>query len=252
VPSEIGGVEIATGGYAMSGRLFDERAIAFWDQLSDGGRHLTAVGGSDDHSGGAAMGKADSPIGDPTTMVYAEALSADAIIAAIRQGRTVVKLQGPDDPMVDLVAGSARLGDTVHEPRPTLTATVTGGKGLLLRFVKNGTPGDYIPVDADPFIYPLSVSAPGTGEDRYRCEVWDAAIRTVTSHLYVAAAPIDPVGTPKSGCGLDARREGRVGSALLFACLGLGLLVRRRARSVTPPCDVRRAAAPPRRRAAAM
>jgi hypothetical protein len=48
-------------------------------------------------------------------MVYATELSVPAILAGVRAGRTVVKLQGPDDPMVDLRAGdTAILGDTVR------------------------------------------------------------------------------------------------------------------------------------------
>lgn len=38
------------------------------------------------------------PIGDPTTMVFAEDLPVQAILASIASSRTVVKLQGPVDP----------------------------------------------------------------------------------------------------------------------------------------------------------
>jgi hypothetical protein len=80
------------------GKLFTPKAIEMWDALCSDGRHVAAIGGSDDHQGGVGMGAFYSPIGSPTTMVFASELSAAAIIEGIKNGRTVVKLQGPSDP----------------------------------------------------------------------------------------------------------------------------------------------------------
>lgn len=168
-PAELGAVEIATGGWAQAGQLFDEDAIALWDALCADGAHLAAVGGSDDHSAGTATGPLDSPIGSPTTMIYAESLSPTALLAGIRAGRTVVKLQGPDDPMIDLTAD----GDVV-------TAVVTGGVGSTLQLVTDGVVSEEVSVDADPFEITRKVD--GT---RVRAEVWiEDAPRTVTSHVW--------------------------------------------------------------------
>jgi len=75
--------------------LFYRDALAFWDALLDEGAHVAAIGGSDDHRAGVDLDRLQSPIGSPTTMVYADELSVAAIVAAVRAGRTVVKLEGP-------------------------------------------------------------------------------------------------------------------------------------------------------------
>ena len=55
-------------------------------------------------------------------------------------GRTVVKLQGPDDPMIELSSSQPITGDTISARTTTLRAVVTGGLGGELRFVHDGQP----------------------------------------------------------------------------------------------------------------
>jgi hypothetical protein len=187
----LGGVEIQTNGWSATGELFSVQTLAFWDRALGLGLHLAALGGSDDHSGGTST--TGTPIGSPTTMVYADALSVQAIVEAVRKGRTVVKLQGPMDPMVELRAGDALIGDTV-EAKGDIAATVTGGKGAQLRWVVDGMPEQPVAIDADPFVAKRAVTAPG----RVRAEVLvDGHPETVTSHIYFVAA--QPVVMPH-GC----------------------------------------------------
>ncbi|HEX2569474.1 MAG TPA: CehA/McbA family metallohydrolase [Polyangia bacterium] len=217
VPPEVSAIEIATVGYREFGMYFGPQAVALWDQLSAQGRHLAAVGGSDDHRAGQNLSPTQSPIGSPTTMVYADALDAASILAAIRAGRTVVKLQDPTDPMVDLTAGKSRIGDTVRARKVTLEARVTGGRGTQLRLVQNGAAAQTVDVNADPFTFRLTVTPPATGEDRWRAEIWGAGQpRTMTSHLYLVAgdgtvggcslarASAPPLATPGTIAGLGA------------------------------------------------
>ena len=195
--TSVGAVEIGTGGWDKTGALFGTQALAFWDRQLSQGSHAAAVGGSDDHSGGRATGTFDSPIGNPTTMVFAKSLSVDAIVQAIREGRTVVKLQGPADPMVELTVGDARIGDTVRSAQSTLQVKVTGGRGQTLKLLENGAVKETAEVTDDPFLVTRLVTAPGSGEVRWRGEVWvDGAPRTVSSHLWFA--PPEPM---KPGCG---------------------------------------------------
>lgn len=230
-PEQIQALELQNGAYSITGTLFYRRAVQFWEALLDRGGRVAAIGGSDDHGAGEGMGAFTSPIGSPTTMVHAEALSASAIVQAVREGRTVVKLEGPDDPMVELFAGDARIGDTVRAPSVELRAVVTGGEGATLRFLRNGSAyGDSIVVDADPFEATLTVAAPG-GEvdDRWRAELRiDGSPRVVTSHIWVAATsePLVDGGVDSSpmseGCGCRAAGAARsLPPALLFAVLGL-------------------------------
>ncbi|MCC6874701.1 MAG: PHP domain-containing protein [Sandaracinaceae bacterium] len=198
----IDAIEIATGGWRQSSFLFTPRAIDFWDARCATGRHLAAIGGSDDHRAGVDLGATGSPIGDPTTMVYASELSAGGIVDAVRAGRTVVRLQGPGDPMLELTANDAMVGDTVDAPQVTLRARVTGGAGTRLRFVHNGERLSAVPVASDPFETTLVVSAPylASGPDRWRAELVEGRdLRVVTSHVWIAPQP----GSPPDA-GLDA------------------------------------------------
>lgn len=188
------GVEIATGGWKAAGHLFDADAIKFWDAMLDKGSHATAMGGSDDHRAGTGTGAFDSPIGSPTTMVLADELSAAAIVDGVRHGRTVVKLQGPEDPMLELTAGSAVVGDAVSGNEVTLGAKVTGGKDMQVRFVRNGSPQGPIAVTADTFEAKLVVRP--AGPERWRAEVVYAGHpQVVTGHLWLTPGP------PARGCG---------------------------------------------------
>ena len=196
----IDAVEIATGGWMQSGLFFSEAAIAFWDSLCAEGHHIAAIGGSDDHSGGDASGMFASPIGDPTTMVFASELSVAGIVAGVKAGRTVVKLQGPGDPMVELTTDPPLAGDSAKGELVRVRARVTGGAGQSVRFVQNGAPVGLVEVDADPFETTLDVTPPASGETRVRAEVLvDYAPRTVTSHVWLSHGEGGPMGTGGSG-----------------------------------------------------
>lgn len=203
----IDAVEIGTGDILKPGGFFSDRAVAFWDALCDAGGRPAAVGGSDDHSGGQAAGALDSPIGSPTTLVFAETLSVDALLAGVRAGDTVVKLHGPDDPMVDFRAPPP------DAPR-TLGAVITGGRGFTARFVRDGVPGPDVEIDADPFTLSATDDAAAGTEARWRVEVRQGGKRrTVTSHRYIVAAdaPAEPpadAASPRADAA--AARDARV------------------------------------------
>ena len=243
----VNAVEIGTGGQMQGGVLFTPGAIKFWEGLLGKGRHVAAIGGSDDHLAGKGTGRRDSPIGDPTTLIFAEELSAAAILAGLQNGRTVVKLQGPADPMIELGSGDLRVGDTLSGRSAILTARITGGLGTSARFVTNGTPEDAVVIDADPFILKKDVTASaaanqgtaGSGEDRFRVEVIvDNQPRTVTSPVYFRYDPSgpDPVGErehrAEAGCSAgkflpDGKSQGSRG-AFAGSCLAALLLIIRR------------------------
>lgn len=218
--AQLSAVEIQTGGYDKTGALFFARAITFWEVLLRRGLHLAPIGGSDDHRGGTGTGPFDSPIGSPTTMVYATELSAEAIVAAVKAGRTVVKLQGPADPMVDLTAGEARVGDTLKVETAALAARVTGGRGAQLRWVVDGeVERELVTIDSDDFELSATLAAPAQGEKRVRAELLvGGAVRVVTGHLWLA-----PPDAPKS-CSCTAASA----APLLLSLLALRLASRRR------------------------
>ena len=128
-------------------------------------------------------------------------------------GRTVVKLQGPDDPMVVLDAEPEADGDTVTAENVTFTATVTGAEGASVRFVLDGEPEAEIAVDADPFVATLELTPKDAG--RVRAEVVvDDHPRVVTSHIWLEAPVVSEGGC---GCGGDGS-----GALLLFGMWATG------------------------------
>jgi hypothetical protein len=231
---EVSAMELITGPYAVTGTLFTPQVIERWDALLDQGLHIGAVGGSDDHTAGMGTSTTQSPIGSPTTMVYADELSEAAVREAIRAGHTVVKLRGNDDPMVDLTAatadgGVARVGDTVTGVgRARLSAHVTGGAGSFLELWRDGVKLETVPVGGDDatldFDYPVT-GAP----ERYRVEIIAGAGRaTVTSHLWIDG---DPALDDGGGCGCRASAPSSVAPiALAILVLASSRWPRRRRR----------------------
>src|SRR5690606_11546423 len=144
--------------------------------------------------------------------------------AGIRSGRTVVMLEGPDDPMVELTASVALAGDVVAAASPTLIARVTGGAGGELVFFADGVEVARMPIPSDDFTGELATEAPATGQKRVRAEVWiDDAPRSVTSHLWLVTAE-------EEGCGCRVAGAPSRGGPLfvLLGGLALGLFARRR------------------------
>jgi hypothetical protein len=232
-PIDVDAVEIANGGWSEVGSAFDERSITFWTDLCRGGHPIAALGGSDDHRAGAETDALGSPIGDPTTLVFADALDAASILEGIRQGRTVVKLQGPGDPMVELDADAPISASQVKAVVAHLSARVTGGTGTQLRFVHDGERLPPIEVTSDPFTATQDApAAEDGGESFWRAEVWtDGHPITVTSHLWIVRPDAVPL-TPEvsSGCACDQPGRAAGGPlALTFAALTLIAARRRRA-----------------------
>lgn len=198
-------MEIATGGLLQNGGLLTWSAIDLWESLVADGRRLAAIGGSDDHRAGIGLQVFQSPVGDPTTLVWADELSIDGILAGVASGRTVVKLQGPDDPFVELLVAQGEV-----------SARITGGTGQTLRWWVDGVRGDAIPVDADPF--EVALSGTGDREVRVRAEVHvDGGPRTITSNVWVPPHLVPPA--EEAGCGCNGSKA----AAVLPLLLVLGL-----------------------------
>lgn len=195
-----GAIEVGVGGWNETGSLFDEAALVFWEVLASKGMHLAAVGGSDDHKAGLGENQTQSSLGSPTTLIFAPELSVAALTKALKEGRTVVKLRGPADPMLVLEAsGLDRRGDTVVAESTQVKATVTGGAGHTLVWVENGVQLAPVPITTDDFEATRTLTAPEGRSARLRAEVRETGVpRTVSSHVWVSKAwpPLPPVETP--------------------------------------------------------
>lgn len=220
---KVSGIEVITGKFDLVESLFVPRAIEIWDEQLDAGHRIAAIGGSDDHSAGEGTGLTDTPLGSPTTLVLADELSEAAIIAAIRKGRTMVMLRGPDDPFIDVHAvnrdGSlAEIGDDIDGVATAeFPLAITGGTGGVVQLWRDGVLIDEAEVDSDAFAHAFR-DAPGAADHRYRIElINDSGKRiVVTSHFFVHGIE------DESGCGCRSNEpEGMIFPILLLAIGGL-------------------------------
>jgi len=195
-------LEIATGpggtsspeGNELGPNPFTPLAIEMWDDLRDQGYRITAVGSSDSHHAGGGNNTTQSPIGEATTVVYAEELSERGIEAAVKAGHAYVKMFSPDGPDLRLdataegLAEPAIMGDRITTSTAGFTAKVLGGapdpQVRTLLVMRNGEEYRSIPVTSDEFTYEFSSDGPGD----YRLQLQrGSAIEAVSNPITVVA-----------------------------------------------------------------
>lgn len=222
---QVGAMEIQTGNYQLGISLFLQRVLDLWDSKLDQGMHIAAVGGSDDHRAGQDKSGTASPIGTPTTLVYADELSEPALVAAVRAGHTEVALRGPDDPLVELHTVGADpkgIGDTARGEHVKIDAHVVGGNGMWLSLVQDGDEVANVLVDQDDWTHRFAVTVRAAGS-RVRAHLLDGNSPVViTSHVW-----LDYQADP-AGCALDPRAGHHGGGVATLWVLGLlGVVVLR-------------------------
>ena len=144
--------------------------IGFWESLLNQGYRITAIGGSDNHdplrpavnpqtlrqpndAGSpspetlAKLKSNSGLLGTPTTVIYADQLSAAGILAAIRRGRVCIDVMGTRDRLLDIsaTAGShiAHMGENLQAHRGTTVrfqGKVQGVGGGRVEPVMDGHP----------------------------------------------------------------------------------------------------------------
>jgi hypothetical protein len=219
-PAGVAAMEVLTGGWASVSRVAYAPNLALWESWLDAGARVAAVGGSDDHEGGAGSGPTYSPIGSPTTRLFARELSVPALREALAAGRTMVQLQGASDPLLRLEAeGDPLDGRDLSDDLPW-TATVEGGEGLTLQWVVDGAVVHSLPVDADPFVDVRTFDAPPGGL-RVRLALVDGDTpRVLTGYRWLAdAASLPPQA---AGCGCEAARGAGFGALVGLLAWAVG------------------------------
>lgn len=133
-------VEVINGGAwkYLAGAPEAEEGIEFWQSILDRGVRITAVGGSDNHDPALARSDKQSPIGIPATVVFADSLSEEDLLAGIRSGRVFVDLSGDKDKAVFLSASSERETATMGESLSAKEGAIVN----LAIHVMGGDPGD--------------------------------------------------------------------------------------------------------------
>lgn len=101
--ARIQAIEVVNGAMA-EGPL---SGMAFWEARLNAGQRITAIGGSDNHDPARAPG-----VGAPTTVVRAENLSQDAILAGLRAGYAFIDVTGTRNSALEVLvsAGDRRAG----------------------------------------------------------------------------------------------------------------------------------------------
>jgi hypothetical protein len=190
--ASVDAIEIQTGPAAIGTSLnpFTRAAIAFWEHALATGAHVAAVGSSDSHRAGRAEDLGQSPVGKPSTVVYARRLSEREIRRAVLAGHTYVKLFGNAGPDLRLEARAGKrhaiMGDTVKGGAATFSAQVLNSAGSaaprVLYVVKNGEPVAQFAVPDGSSTFGFAADGPG----RYRLQLERGAlIEAVSSPIYV-------------------------------------------------------------------
>jgi uncharacterized repeat protein (TIGR01451 family) len=207
--TKVDAIEVATGPAGLrippldpGPNPFTPLAIQFYEDALGTGAKIAAVGSSDSHKAGRFNDLPDipsSPVGQATTVVYADELSEKGIQRGVEAGHTYVKVFGNDGPDLRFEASEpgssdppAMMGDTIQASEVDFTARVIGaGESAarpgpyLLVVVKDGLPLLAAPVSGDDFSFPFSSLGPG----RYRLQLHRlsgvGAIEAVSSPIYV-------------------------------------------------------------------
>ncbi len=207
--SKVDAIEIATGPAGLKQEPepgpnpFTLTAIRFWEDAIDSGglnsNKIAAVGVSDSHNAGRTKDPVtQAPIGQATTVVYADELSEQGIQEGVKAGHTYVKVFGNDGPDLRLeavrpgsVAEPAIIGDTIEGRAVDFTARV-----LNLEEARAARPGSYSLLvfrDGEPLLtFPIPPTGdsqrfefPSVGPGRYRLQVQrESAIEAVSSPIY--------------------------------------------------------------------
>jgi hypothetical protein len=221
--SKVTAIEIITGKWDVTEPIFTPIALRLWDQKIEEAQHLiAAVGGSDDHRAGAGTGTQDTPIGSPTTLVLADELSEEAIIRAVKEGRTIVNLRGPDDPEVEFTINGNEIGDTFLAIEIRVHIRVIGGDGMFAQVWRDGEKLAQLDVVGSDFTGEYIDETVTEGRHRYRLELVEGANRRVVITSHILPSFFVPI---ESCCNASAR--GSLVPALL-AMFGLAICTRRR------------------------
>ena len=136
--SRVAAIEVVNGStLRTSGAEGGFSGIAFWDRLLKEGHHITAIGGSDNHDATDVTGAKQSPVGKPTTVVYANDLSARGIVEGVKSGRVFVDVAGMPGATLEMDAyldrQSVEMGGELRLP---------DGKSAMLSITIGGMPGN--------------------------------------------------------------------------------------------------------------
>jgi hypothetical protein len=131
-----------------------------WDAMLQKGLRITAIGGSDDHSAGQHESPISTPVGTPTTVVWAPELSTRGILDGLKAGHVYVLPRGPKSGLkIEFTAEgngkSVMMGDAIAAQEIAFKVKVEGAAGKTLRIVENGR-ARLVPITSGRFEHTFS------------------------------------------------------------------------------------------------
>lgn len=180
-------IEAVNGG-SLDGR---ESGIPFWQKRLNEGFRMTAIGGSDNHNASYSP-EHESAIGFPTTVIYADNLSEEDVLKAIRAGHVFVDVRGSRDRAIEFTAESGSqkvmMGDDVK---------ATAGSRLHFVLALKNLSGSHAEEVIDGVAKPLGEVVKSGSETREFDEVSDGKrhwvavnVRGQDGHLLVLGNPV--------------------------------------------------------------
>ncbi|MCW5721107.1 MAG: PHP domain-containing protein [Devosia sp.] len=146
-------------------------ALERYQQRLVSGLKLSAIGGSDYHQPDRLLPEGPLVLARPTTVLYLDALSEDAILAAMKAGHGYIT-ESPTGPHLELRAGDTPMGGTVAS-LTEITAIIRGAQGDRLSLIDaSGTIVD-IEITSDDW----QATLPVTAQKFLRAEIIAAASR---------------------------------------------------------------------------
>ncbi len=167
-------------------QLFNEEALAFWENRLRAGERIPAVGGSDMHH----MKEPEiDRLGTPTTWIYCSGTpSAAGLLAGLQAGHAFIS-DAPDGPQLYLTSGEAMMGDCVQRLGSgtlPVQVRVVNGAGLVLELYDAKGCRHSAPTTAADQTFRLSLPVGETPYLRAQLiEPEQRMVRALTNPLYV-------------------------------------------------------------------
>jgi hypothetical protein len=128
---------------------------------------ITAIGGSDWHQPAELQPQTPYVLGTPTTVLYLEELSEDAILEAMKAGRAYIT-EDPNGPHLSITADGKPMGSVTRRAKEVV-ATVKGAGGDRLSWIDASGEFESVMIPSDDCT--LTLTAPGRIETFIRAEI---------------------------------------------------------------------------------
>ncbi|WMT88433.1 CehA/McbA family metallohydrolase [Pelagibacterium sp. 26DY04] len=162
---------------------------ARYDALLRQGLKITAIGGSDYHQAAEVRLGGPRSLGSPTTVIHAERLDRQGVIAALRSGLAYIT-ETPDGPHLEISSNGTPMGGTcAQSDGADLRIVARGAGGDLLQLIGDHGVFVQLPIDADDWDYQIPLPS---GLRFVRAQIMSGApdprCRALSNPLYFQAA----------------------------------------------------------------